>query len=434
MLNNGCLHLSHNKNNQQLNVKQSIDDCILLMICYDENTALNENQERNRMKLGLGEKIRELRLKEGKTQEALAEALGITGQAVSRWESNGSYPDVELIPAIANFFGISIDELFGYSNDRNRKINDIIAQIDSYGIRARSDDEWVDECLSILRMGLAEFPQNEQLMITLADTLSEAGWRRYKEWLYYDDGGYLQHDAETHHKNEYWKESIRICETLVETATDHEVVHRAIGILILLYRNIGENEKAVSCAKRMPKMNRCRELMLCAAVDGKNQAKYIGEALLAMAREFARQLIYGLMTYKQHYESDMPIQKIQGAIAVFDLLCEDGNYGDCNGDLIQLYLYLSRVQWERGYHEEAFSSLDKALEHARALEALLDGAEHSYTAPLVKFVKTRSGSPADIAKTLPEDWPFWFMPAYSQVAKEIKADPRWQAWVSATQR
>ncbi|HHX22015.1 MAG TPA: helix-turn-helix transcriptional regulator, partial [Clostridiales bacterium] len=57
-------------------MKQSIDDCILLMICYDENTALNENQERNRMKLGLGEKIRELRLKEGKTQEALAEALG----------------------------------------------------------------------------------------------------------------------------------------------------------------------------------------------------------------------------------------------------------------------------------------------------------------------------------------------------------------------
>jgi hypothetical protein len=73
------------------------------------------------------------------------------------------------------------------------------------------------------------------------------------------------------------------------------------------------------------------------------------------------------------------------------------------------------------------------LKEGKTQEALLDGAEHSYTAPLVKFVKTRSGSPADIAKTLPEDWPFWFMPAYSQVAKEIKADPRWEAWVSATQ-
>ena len=45
------------------------------------------------------------------------------------------------------------------------------------------------------------------------------------------------------------------------------------------------------------------------------------------------------------------------------------------------------------------------LKEGKTQEALLDGAEHSYTAPLVKFVKTRSGSPADIAKTLPEDWP-----------------------------
>lgn len=385
------------------------------------------------MKLKLGDKIKELRLRDGRTQEALAAALGVTGQAVSRWESSGSYPDMELIPALANFFKISIDELFGYSNDREAKINDIIAKVDAYGIKARSDDGWVDECLSILRMGLAEFPKNERLMITLADTLSEAGWRRHKEWLYYDEEGYLQHDDDTHQKNEFWMEAVKLCETLAETAADHEIVNRAIGILILLYRNFGEYEKAVSFAKRMPKMSRCRELMLCAAVDGKDEARYIGEALLAMAGKFAEQMIYGLITYKHHYESDMPIHKIKGTIAIFDLLCDDGNYGNCNENLIKLYLYLSRVEWERGYHDDAFVSLDKALEHALALEALLDKKEHFYTAPLVKFVKTLSGSPADIAKTLPDDWPFWYMPDSSQAAKGIKADPRWEAWVRRTQ-
>ena len=76
------------------------------------------------MQLDLGQKIRELRRRDGRTQEALAEALGVTSQAVSRWEANGGYPDMEIIPSIANYFGISIDELFGYDNDRSKKIDE----------------------------------------------------------------------------------------------------------------------------------------------------------------------------------------------------------------------------------------------------------------------------------------------------------------------
>lgn len=53
------------------------------------------------MEVRLGEKIRLLRQRDGRTQEALANAIGVTSQAVSRWEANGGYPDVESIPAIA---------------------------------------------------------------------------------------------------------------------------------------------------------------------------------------------------------------------------------------------------------------------------------------------------------------------------------------------
>ena len=78
------------------------------------------------MQVILGIKIRELRRRDGRTQEALAEVLGVTAQAVSRWESGGSYPDVEIIPAIANYFHISIDGLFGYHDDREEKIKNIL--------------------------------------------------------------------------------------------------------------------------------------------------------------------------------------------------------------------------------------------------------------------------------------------------------------------
>ncbi len=387
------------------------------------------------MQLNLGEKIRELRHRDSRTQEDLANALGITSQAVSRWESGGSYPDMEMIPSIANFFGITIDELFGYQSDRDQKIDAILAKVDAFGIKARGDDAWVDDCLAILREGLAEFPQNERLLITLADTLSEAGWRRHGEWIYYDDEGYMQHGYDRHKKNPYWTESVKLCETLLQTAHDPQNVTKALSILVLLYRNFGENEKAAAYARRMPELKYCRELQLAASADGKEEAKYVGAALLQMASKFAEQLVYGLIANRHHYESDFPIKKIEGVISLFHLLCDDGNFGDCNGDLCKLYLYLSRLQWEKGYHDEAFQSLDQALAHARMLEALFDGNVHAYTAPLLSFVECRCfGTDAKIARTLPDDWPFWCNPDYTEVEKEIKADPRWNAWVQKTQQ
>jgi len=83
------------------------------------------------MQLRLGEKIRELRKRDGRTQEALADALGVTGQAVSRWEANGGYPDMEILPAIANYFNVTIDELFGHSLDEKQKrYEDLYAEYD----------------------------------------------------------------------------------------------------------------------------------------------------------------------------------------------------------------------------------------------------------------------------------------------------------------
>lgn len=386
------------------------------------------------MQLNLGTKIRELRRRDGRTQETLAEALGVTPQAVSRWESGGSYPDMEIMPSIANYFGVTIDALFGYHNDREIKIDAIIRKIEAFEIKTRGDDEWVEECLSILREGIAEFPANERLLITLAETLWEAGWRRHRGWLAYDDEGYIQYCYDKHKTNEYWLECAKLCENLVENAKDKGVFTRAVAILVPLYRTFGEYEKAISYAERMPELNKCKEFLLADGTDGKMGAKYIGDFLLKSAREFAEQLIYALIVNKHHYESDMPIEKVKGAISIFYLICDDGNMGEYHDILIKMYLYLSRLEWERGYHNDAFHSLDEALKHARALEALHDGKEHTYTAPLVSFVKYQlTDAPKEIAKTLPEDWPFWCNPSHRQVEKEIKADPRWAEWVAKTQ-
>jgi len=64
------------------------------------------------MALNIGENIKHLRAEKGVTQEQLAEHLSITYQSVSKWENNVTAPDLHLIPAIAEFFGVSINKLF----------------------------------------------------------------------------------------------------------------------------------------------------------------------------------------------------------------------------------------------------------------------------------------------------------------------------------
>lgn len=385
------------------------------------------------MQIQLGDKIKSLRKRDGRKQEELANALGVTSQAVSRWETDGSYPDLELLPSIANYFGITIDELFGYQNDREKKINAIIEKVNSFDIKHDGNDGWVDECLAILREGIAEFPGNESLLITLAETLWEAGWRRNGDYIGYDADGFIQYCYDRNHKNEYWSEADKICNQLVENCKDNAVFVRAIAILVPLYRNYGEYEKGISYAFRMPDIQKSREYLLTEATDGKLNARYVGEFLLRTAREFSEQLIYGLIGDISNFDSDLPIEKVKGAISIFDLICEDGNFGEYHDFVWKLYLYLSRLQWERGYRDEAFESLDEALRHAKAFEALSDGEEHTLTATLVSFVKYNAGTSRDIAKRLPNEWPFWCNPDCSQAEKEIKSDPRWNEWVNRTQ-
>ena len=66
----------------------------------------------------MGKEIRRLRNDRGLTQEALAAALNVTAQTVSKWECGNSIPDVQLLPEIAIYFGVSIDQLFAMSPEQ----------------------------------------------------------------------------------------------------------------------------------------------------------------------------------------------------------------------------------------------------------------------------------------------------------------------------
>lgn len=75
----------------------------------------------------IGNQIKQLRLRRGITQEAMAQHFGLSPQAISKWERGTAAPDIELLPQLSAYFGVTIDELFALSDDiRIERIQNMI--------------------------------------------------------------------------------------------------------------------------------------------------------------------------------------------------------------------------------------------------------------------------------------------------------------------
>ena len=123
------------------------------------------------MELNIGNQIKRLRRERDITQEEFASVLGVSYQSVSRWENNTCYPDIELLPTIADFFGISIDRLMGVDEAAGKSK---VAQYTSRFQDAVSQGR-IDDCISIARNGVAEYPNNYELLNRLMYALFLSG-------------------------------------------------------------------------------------------------------------------------------------------------------------------------------------------------------------------------------------------------------------------
>lgn len=387
------------------------------------------------MQLELGNNIRQLRRRDKKTQEALAEALGVTAQAVSRWESGGSYPDMNLIPSIAHFFRVSIDELFGYENDRDRRVDTLAAEIDRMNDLNSGKDVCITECIALARSALLEFPGNEKLMLALASVLYKAGGVRYGECHLIDEEGYSVYDVEKHKTYEEWREAIPLYEKVLQTLPLGKLRDRATEELSQLYLNFGEFEKGLALAELAPDMWNSREFLRAYACDGKAYVKAHSELLLKTVRASAVFIVNITAGDQRHLSAHEKAENLASAIHLFEVVCPDGNFGCHHGYVVSLELLHSLYLWLDGRKDEAFAALENARENGRKLIRICEEGVARYSAPLVRLAEETPGCNADIARqdylSMAEDWPWWNVPEAEQVKAEMQADPRWDVWASA---
>lgn len=208
------------------------------------------------MKLHIGETVKSCRMNRGLTQEALAELLGVSPQTISRWESGTSYPDMELLPSIANLFSITADELLG--------MNTIRAEYDlrtvfTEAIELEKSGDY-DGAAQILRQALKVYPAHDGLLCELAMTLGQTGRECDRT------------------------EAIALSERVLALSHNDKVRATAKAHLCLLYRDAGMPDKAHEICASLPHIWESREMAAALLSDDKEalaRAKSIAEQVLS---------------------------------------------------------------------------------------------------------------------------------------------------------
>ena len=176
-------------------------------------------QERS-SKMDIGEKIRGLRKEKKLTQEALAEYMQVSSQAVSKWETGVSCPDIDMLPRLAAFFETSIDDLLDFDRRRiEQEVDALVAQ----SVPLRADPPRAE---AFYREALRRYPNNEVLLNCLLMVIP----------------------------HERMKEKLEIGEQLLACSRDDEIRLDVLRLLALTCSHNGEEAMARSYLKRMPEL------------------------------------------------------------------------------------------------------------------------------------------------------------------------------------
>jgi len=198
------------------------------------------------MNLAIGQRIKSFRKEKDITQEQLAEMLGVSCQSVSRWESGVCYPDMELLPVLAEIFAVTVDKLLGVdSTAEKRKVD---AYLNRFQVAINCGN--IDECISIAREGVAEYPHNYVLLNKLMYALFVSG----------DDTGNIPNWKENMEK--YDAEITALGERITKYCPDQQIRMEATARLAFNHCEHGRKEIGRQIYEALPSMASCRETQM----------------------------------------------------------------------------------------------------------------------------------------------------------------------------
>lgn len=240
--------------------------------CYHKTNIVNYLQKMRSfkfleiggtMKLSIGENIKFLRKSQDITQEQLSEMLGVSCQSVSRWESGVCYPDMELLPVLAEIFAVTVDKLLGVDDSTEKK--DVDAYLNRFQVAINCGN--IDECISIAREGVAEYPNNYVLLNKLMYALFVSG----------DDTGNIPNWKENMEK--YDAEITALGERITKYCPDQQIRLEAAARLAFNHCEHGRKEIGRQIYETLPSMISCREPQMWWSLQDEEKLPFLREQI-----------------------------------------------------------------------------------------------------------------------------------------------------------
>jgi len=182
------------------------------------------------MNTEIGKNIKRLRQAKNITQDKLAEYIGVSTPAVSKWERGETLPDIALVLPLASYFDVSTDELLGFNAAANAA--EIQKRITEY--YDTCSKKW-DDAGKLIAAAHKEFPNDFKIMTLHA---------------YHMIGGNADNPSET--VLVHADKILPMCERILAECTDDGIRQNAIDILGKLYKARGEYDKAITMYDNFP--------------------------------------------------------------------------------------------------------------------------------------------------------------------------------------
>lgn len=238
--------------------------------------------------MNIGNKIRQLRKHRGITQEQLAECIGISFQAISKWENNIALPDITLAPVLASYFGVSIDELFDFNL---KEIECDVKKITDKAYEFRESNP--SESRRILEEGLKKYPENDVLLNNLLYVLN-----------------YSEKPDET----------IEVASNLIEKTTQSDVKYDALRFLAYAYKANGDIKSAEAAIEQIPEIYFTKLTEMAYLLSGKGKFE-AAEKQKWISCENLLQMMWKIVEYyEENGEIDKAIKETEKALHVISIL------------------------------------------------------------------------------------------------------------------